>query len=157
MITSIGTLLDCAGDDSYISKGVSQGEGHDLGVGYLLDGQGNDTYSACDLSQGAASHHRIGILMDKGDDDGYLSKDKETTKGHGRFSYGYGSVGIFLDLGGEDFYSAKGKDNSFWIGTTYGIGIDFPHPSEAPQERDGRRSRKVRSISDIGHGHEERP
>jgi len=132
---SIGVLLDCTGDDSYISKGVSQGEGHDLGVGYLLDGQGNDTYSACDLSQGAASHHGIGILMDEDGDDGYLSKDRETTKGHGRFSYGYGSVGIFLDLGGEDFYSAKGKDNTFWIGTTYGIGIDFPYPSEAPPKR----------------------
>ncbi len=129
---SIGTLLDCSGSDDYISKGVSQGEGHDLGVGYLLDKQGNDTYSAYGLSQGAASHHGIGILIDEGGNDGYLSKDKITTHGHGRFSYEYGSLGILLDLEGEDFYSAKGTDNSFWMGTTYGIGIDFPYLSKAP-------------------------
>lgn len=132
---SVGTLADLSGDDCYVSKGVSQGEGHDLGVGYLLDESGDDIYVASDLSQGAASHHGLGVLLDGGGDDGYLSKDRETTRGHGRFSYGFGSVGIFLDLGGEDLYSPKGKDRSFWTGTSYGVGIDFPYPSRRPPRK----------------------
>jgi len=121
-----GVLIDQFGDDVYMSHGTSQGCGDDLSIGYLNDRAGDDNYVVWDLSQGSGNANGIGVLIDEGNgSDNYTNKDNFDIRGFGTWRKEFGSIGIFLDLGGIDSYNGKGKDNSFWIFSTYGIGIDF--------------------------------
>ncbi|MDI6839269.1 MAG: hypothetical protein QMD71_00170 [bacterium] len=120
----IGVLIDKFGDDSYFAKGVSQGCGHDYATGILIDGGGNDSYSAYDLSQGAGNANAVSILIDIDGNDNYLIRDKETTHGFSDLRRDFGGIGVILDLGGKDKYSGYGDNNSIWVHSTYGVGID---------------------------------
>jgi len=121
----LGLLLDKAGDDDYISHGVSQGCGHDLACGILEDQAGNDNYLSFDLSQGAGSANGIGILIDYSGDDNYLVTLKSNTQGYGNPRRDYGSIGLFLDLSGRDKYLGNGEDSTWWTTLSmWGAGID---------------------------------
>ncbi|MCK4353439.1 hypothetical protein KAW65_08550 [candidate division WOR-3 bacterium] len=120
----IGVLLDKSGNDSYSAKGVSQGCGHDYGVGILIDSTGNDNYSASDLSQGAGNANAISLLIDIEGNDNYLVRSKKNTHGFSDLRRDFEGIGVMLDLSGKDKYTGYGKDNSIWLHSTYGIGID---------------------------------
>ena len=95
---SLGALVDCAGDDSYIAYfGVSQGCGHDWAYGILEDKAGDDYYQAKWLSQGAGNDCGMGVLFDHKGDDRYVGE--RDVQGHGSFNQARnaGSVGIFMD------------------------------------------------------------
>ena len=86
------------GDDTYFSKGVSQGCGHDWAVGLLVDTDGNDRYTATDLSQAAGSANGVGIQIDERGNDSYSVISHLNTQGYGNPRREYGSIGLFLDL-----------------------------------------------------------
>ncbi len=121
---TVAALVDEDGDDNYVSKGVSQGCGHDLAIGILHDLGGDDNYVCHDLSQGAGNANGIGLIVDDSGDDSYSVRDANNTHGYGNLRRDYGSVGIMIDGGGTDRYSGRGADGTWWIGSTYGIGID---------------------------------
>jgi len=70
--SSSSTILDLEGNDLYISsKKYSQGCGS-FGLSFLVDCSGNDRYVSHHFSQGCG-FFGIGILYDKGGDDCYIS------------------------------------------------------------------------------------
>lgn len=90
--------VDCAGDDTYVGKGYTQGVGVG-GVGVLLDEAGNDTYTAAFAGQGMGMWG-VGMLIDRAGDDRYVAVD---------MSQGYGTVrgvGLLVDVSGNDQYRA---------------------------------------------------
>jgi len=100
-------LVDCAGDDTYLSADFSQGCGF-FGVGVLDDRKGNDRYRSDTMAQGAAAFG-IGILCDREGNDSY----------HGSlYNQGLGftgGLGLLVESLGDD---------TFFAGGTY------PHPRE---------------------------
>lgn len=121
---AFGALIDYEGDDFYKSNGVSQGCGHDLAFGGLLDIKGNDNYICYGLSQGGGNANAISFFMDYSGDDGYIAKDTNTM-GYSDLRRSYGYIGLFLDLNGKDQYgSPHGANNSSWIHSYYGVGVD---------------------------------
>lgn len=93
-------LVDCAGDDTYLSADFSQGCGL-FGLGVLDDRKGNDRYRADIMAQGAAAFG-IGIVADREGNDSY----------HGSL-YNQGSaftggLGLVIDAQGDDTFFAGG-------------------------------------------------
>jgi hypothetical protein len=130
---TVAALVEIAGDDNYVSKGVSQGCGHDLAVGILHDLAGDDNYTCHDLSQAAGNANGIGVLFDDDGNDSYSVRDPVNTHGYGNLRRDYGSLGIFIDGGGRDSYSGRGADDTWWIGSQHGIGVDTDSPEGAEQ------------------------
>ena len=111
----IGFLLDCTGNDKYISEVYGQATSYWFGLGMLLDEQGNDLYSAAQYSQGAGIHFSIGSLLDLEGDDHYFSRfGPSQGEGHDV------AVGFLLDKDGDDVYYASGGQG---IGLTNSVGI----------------------------------
>ncbi len=111
----IGFLLDCTGNDKYISEVYGQATSYWFALGMLLDEQGNDLYSAAQYSQGAGIHLSIGGLMDLEGDDHYFSRfGPAQGEGHDV------AVGFLLDKDGDDVYYASGGQG---IGLTNSVGI----------------------------------
>ncbi|KAA3602188.1 MAG: hypothetical protein DWQ06_07060 [Calditrichaeota bacterium] len=121
---AFGNLLDYSGTDNYVSYGVSQGCGHDFAFGGLLDLKGEDSYVCHDLSQGGGNANAISFFCDTEGKDGYLQK-KRNTLGYSDRRRDFGMLGLFFDLGGKDTYTQLiGGENSTWIHSTYGYGVD---------------------------------
>lgn len=72
------TVLDAAGDDTYLDDGgpVIQGAARGPATGLLLDVSGDDTYEATHLAQGAASLYGHGALVDRAGDDTYTAGER---------------------------------------------------------------------------------
>ena len=121
---AFGSLIDKEGNDNYISHGVSQGCGHDIAFGGLYDIRGDDNYVVESLSLGGGNANAVSLFIDAGGDDGYIARH-ENTLGYSDLRRDYGMIGLFLDLDGEDFYgTSRGGNDSLWLGSTYGVGLD---------------------------------
>lgn len=130
---AFGSLHDYSGTDNYISYGVSQGCGHDFAFGGLLDLKGEDSYVCHDLSQGGGNADAISFFCDAEGKDGYLQK-KRNTLGYSDRRRDFGMIGLFFDLGGTDTYTQLiGAENSTWIHSTYGYGVDKETLKESPK------------------------
>lgn len=133
---AFGNLIDYSGTDNYISYGVSQGCGHDFAFGGLLDLAGDDSYVCHDLSQGGGNADAISFFCDVEGKDGYLQK-KQNTLGYSDRRRDFGMLGLFLDLGGNDIYTQLiGSENSTWIHSTYGYGVDKKAFSQAERTQE---------------------
>ncbi|MGB9722128.1 MAG: HEAT repeat domain-containing protein [bacterium] len=111
----VGFLLDCNGNDKYISEVYGQATSYWFALGMLLDEQGNDLYSAAQYSQGAGIHLSVGGLVDLEGDDHYFSRfGPAQGEGHDV------AVGFLLDKDGADVYYASGGQG---IGLTNSVGI----------------------------------
>ncbi len=123
-----GLLLDLGGQDVYVSRGVSQGCGHDLALGMLLDQAGDDSYLAWDLSQGAGSANGTGLLLDEAGNDLYAMRGMRKHRAFGDPRRRTGSLGLFADLEGQDHYLGHGGDDSLWVESFRGTGLDEDRP-----------------------------
>jgi hypothetical protein len=98
-------LVDCSGDDRYLSYDFSQGCGF-FGVGILYDKEGDDSYLSDIMGQGAAAFG-IGILCDLTGNDSY----------HGNlFNQGMGfvgGIGLLIEAQGNDSFFSGGKYPDF--------------------------------------------
>jgi len=98
-------LVDCSGDDRYISQDFSLGCGF-FGVGVLYDKEGNDCYLSDIMGQGAAAFG-AGILCDLKGNDSY----------HGNlFNQGMGfvgGIGLLIESQGNDTFFSGGKYPDF--------------------------------------------
>lgn len=92
-------IVDLAGDDHYVSKGVAGPGGALLGFGLVRDLAGNDRYEGTVLSSGAGMLG-AGILIDDAGDDVHVSR---------AFSQGAGflGAGVLVDGAGDDRYTGK--------------------------------------------------
>ncbi len=101
----LGFLIDCSGDDRYLSQDFSQGCGF-FGVGVLYDKKGDDRYLSDIMGQGAAAFG-IGILCDLTGNDSY----------HGNlYNQGMGFVGgmgLLIESRGNDTFFSGGKYPDF--------------------------------------------
>ena len=121
---AFGVLSDLDGNDNYIAHGVSQGCGHDIAFGGLFDKRGDDNYVVESLSLGGGNANAVSLFVDAGGNDGYIARH-ENTLGYSDMRRSYGMIGIFLDLDGTDFYgTSRGGNDSLWLGSSYGIGLD---------------------------------
>lgn len=140
---AFGVLADYDGNDNYVSHGVSQGCGHDIAFGGLYDLKGEDNYVVESLSLGGGNANAISLFIDAGGEDGYIARHRNTL-GYSDLRRDYGMIGIFLDLDGEDFYgTSRGGNDSLWLGSTYGAGLDaalkpaaIKEAEEKEEERD---------------------
>ncbi len=98
-------LIDCSGDDRYLSQDFSQGCGF-FGVGVLYDKEGDDRYISDIMGQGAAAFG-TGILCDLTGNDSY----------HGNlFNQGMGfvgGIGLLIESRGNDSFFSGGKYPDF--------------------------------------------
>ncbi len=101
----IGFLLDCKGNDKYVSQDFSQGSCL-FGIGLLLDKHGNDFYSGHVVNQGVG-FFGAGLLNDLRGNDVYFSR--QFAQGVG-FTRGFGAL---LDADGNDFYFTGGEYPDF--------------------------------------------
>ncbi len=129
-----GLLLDQAGQDVYVSRGVSQGCGHDLALGMLLDQAGDDSYLAWDLSQGAGSANGTGLLLDEAGNDLYAMRGMRKHRAYGDPRRRTGSLGLFADLDGLDHYLGHGGEDSLWVESFRGTGLDEDRPAQLLEE-----------------------
>ncbi|MCA9728524.1 MAG: hypothetical protein KC729_12625, partial [Candidatus Eisenbacteria bacterium] len=80
----LGTLIDLAGDDDYLSGNWSAGAGYWYGMGFLYDKSGNDHYRATTFSIASGAHFCVGGLFDDGGNDVYEGlADARTGMGFG--------------------------------------------------------------------------
>lgn len=139
---AFGVLADYDGDDNYVSHGVSQGCGHDIAFGGLYDRRGADNYVVESLSLGGGNANAISLFIDAGGEDGYVARHANTL-GYSDLRRDYGMIGIFLDLDGTDFYgTVRGGNDSLWLGSTYGVGIDAvmkPEEQKLAEEKEEER------------------
>ena len=134
---AFGILSDYDGNDNYVSHGVSQGCGHDIAFGGLYDLKGEDNYVVESLSLGGGNANAISLFIDAGGEDGYIARHNNTL-GYSDLRRNYGMIGIFLDLDGDDYYgTSRGGNDSLWLGSTYGVGIDaMMKPEEIKREEE---------------------
>lgn len=142
---AFGVLMDNEGKDNYISHGVSQGCGHDIAFGGLYDARGEDNYVVESLSLGGGNADAVSLFIDAGGNDGYLAR-VDNTLGYSDLRRDYGMVGLFLDLDGQDFYgTTRGGNDSLWVGSTYGSGLDArlrPEEHKLVEEKKPEKSRE---------------
>ena len=130
--TSLGLLLDLAGDDQYQGVWYVQGSAVHYAVSELLDLEGNDHYSSL-LSQntGHAKDQSAGILHDVKGDDVY-----ESQGGFVLGSANWNSIGVLWDGAGEDRYSATSSCLGFArdcsAGVNVGLIVDQGRHAEFP-------------------------
>lgn len=93
-------LIDCSGDDRYLSQDFSQGCGF-FGVGVLYDKEGDDQYLADIMGQGAAAFG-AGILCDLKGNDAYHGNLLNQGMGF------VGGIGLLIESRGNDsFFSGR--------------------------------------------------
>ena len=93
----IGMVIDCAGNDRYLSQRLASVGAGILGMGILVDLLGDDLYSGNRLTIGAALFG-IGVLMDLDGNDTYVSQ----AIGQGAAIFG---DALLLDFDGDDVYA----------------------------------------------------
>jgi len=123
---SSGILLDRGnGYDRYVSRGCTQGFGHDYAVGWFIDEGGDDYFMCHDIGQGVGLTNSVGVFVDRGGNDGYFSKGPTRYCGYGSLAREYGGIGIFIDMAGSDTYIEPNAGNGdWWTKSTWGAGID---------------------------------
>ena len=149
----LGTLLDLAGDDDYLSGNWSAGAGYWYGMGFVYDKSGNDHYRATTFSIASGAHFCIGGLFDEAGNDTYEGlADARTGMGFGHdftvailfdrsgddtYRFGWEGIGdaintsqaFFVDGGGADTYVLDAGKNG--LGTTNFTPENWPPPIEA--------------------------
>lgn len=131
---AFGALIDESGHDNYVSHGVSQGCGHDIAFGGLYDAKGDDNYVVESLSLGGGNANAVSLFVDGGGEDGYIAR-RTNTLGFSDLRRNYSMIGIFLDLEKKDFYGTiRGGNDSLWIGSYYGAGLDGEFRPESESE-----------------------
>ncbi|MFH1419981.1 MAG: hypothetical protein ABII12_17035 [Planctomycetota bacterium] len=108
----IGLLLDCGGDDRYVSSQPAQGAGM-CGIGVLIDAAGDDDYKAEHYAQGVGQFG-LGLCADLGGNDTYFVK----FNGQG---CGYFGVGLMFDCDGNDAYTLYADGQG--LGGVSGVGV----------------------------------
>lgn len=98
-------LVDCTGDDRYLSYDFSQGCGF-FGVGILYDKEGNDSYLSDIMGQGAAAFG-VGILCDLTGNDSYHGNLLNQGMGF------VGGMGLLIEAKGNDSFFSGGKYPDF--------------------------------------------
>ena len=98
-------LIDCSGDDRYLSQDFSQGCGF-FGVGVLYDKEGDDRYLADIMGQGAAAFG-AGILCDLKGNDSYHGNLLNQGMGF------VGGMGLLIESQGNDSFFSGGKYPDF--------------------------------------------
>jgi hypothetical protein len=95
---SISIVIDCAGNDKYISTAKNRPSfgGAVLGYSFLIDLGGNDVYDSKNITQGAGVFG-VGLLYDEGGDD--TLKSYTAAQGAGLFG-----LGICINRQGNDYY-----------------------------------------------------
>lgn len=117
----MGTLLDLAGDDDYLSGNWSAGAGYWYGMGFLYDKSGNDHYRATTFSIASGAHFCVGALLDDGGNDIYEGlADARTGMGFGHDF----TVGILFDRAGDDLYRFGWEGIGDAINTSQAFFID---------------------------------
>ncbi len=136
--TSMGILVDAAGNDNYIasqpylndkknslpyhnySQGASLGFPYATagGIGILYDASGDDNYIANNSSQGYANYYSIGALIDRNGNDRYQSGDNSQA-----FSEDF-SFALLLDYFGNDVYTANTNAQAYSGGFSFSILFD---------------------------------
>jgi hypothetical protein len=131
----IGTLVDLAGNDEFVSGNWGAGSGYWYGIGWLYDGAGDDLYRSSVFSLASGAHFCIGAILDEAGDDRYEGLGDAHTglafghdftiallyDGAGNDAYRYGadgfgyainmSLAFLVDAGGDDTYAIdKGKE-----------------------------------------------
>lgn len=167
----MGTLIDLAGDDDYLSGNWSAGAGYWYGMGFLYDRAGNDRYRATTFSIASGAHFCIGGLFDDGGNDTYEGlADARTGMGFGHdytvailfdrsgddlYRFGWEGIGdaintsqaFFVDGGGSDTYSLHAGKNG--LGMTNFAASNWPPPLEANYQA---RATQVGLFLDLGGG-----
>lgn len=98
-------LIDCSGDDRYLSQDFSQGCGF-FGVGVLYDQEGDDRYLSDIMGQGAAAFG-TGILCDLKGNDTYYGSLMNQGMGF------VGGIGLLIESQGNDSFFSGGKYSDF--------------------------------------------
>lgn len=146
----IRILIDCGGNDLYLSRGPFAWGSALLGVSILLDVAGNDDYRGRDWSLGCGLAG-AGWLFDRAGDDRYyggLGSQGIGVFGTGRivdaagddeyvadcYCQGFGGSGgrgMLLDCGGDDLYLAGRDEEDIWrrpaTYVTFAQGSAFSH------------------------------
>lgn len=149
----LGTLIDLAGDDQYLSGNWSLGSGYWYGMGFVYDKAGNDRYQATTFSLASGAHFCVAGLFDEAGDDVYEGlADARTGMGFGHdftvailfdrsgddvYRFGWEGIGdaintsqaFFVDGGGRDTYVLDAGKNG--LGTTNFDPSHWPPPVEA--------------------------
>ncbi|MEW6746194.1 MAG: hypothetical protein AB1486_25925 [Planctomycetota bacterium] len=118
----IGTLIDLAGDDHYVSGTWSLGSAYWFGVGFCYDKAGNDIYESCTFAQASGAHFCIAALIDEAGDDRHVMYEK-SSDGCG-FGHDY-TVALFLDRSGNDEYDAWADSLGFAIRMSQAFFLDL--------------------------------
>src|SRR5690606_9932651 len=106
------------------------------------DLRGEDNYVVESLSLGGGNANAISLFIDAGGDDGYIARD-QNTMGYSDLRRNHGMIGIFLDLDGDDFYgTSRGGNDSLWLGSTYGIGLDGGFKPERLKQQEAEKKTK---------------
>jgi len=121
-----GILIDRGeGNDRYSNQlGVGMGGAHDWAVGWLVDKGGNDYYQGCGITQGGTNANSAAFFIDSGGNDSYSATYSGSSQGASIAARDYGGIAVFLDLGGKDRYTQGGEDDTIWVRSKWGAGID---------------------------------
>ena len=106
-VFGIGILVALGSNGTFQAKNLSQGAGF-FGCGLLMTGPGKQSFEADMFAQGAATFG-AGILWQHGGDTSY--KATELAQGFG----GVQGCGLLLDGSGDDSYFAGGKFGCGWL------------------------------------------
>jgi hypothetical protein len=117
----LGTLIDLAGNDTYVSGNWAMGTGYWFGAGYLYDGDGDDAYHGVCYTEGTGAHFCIGVLLDEAGNDRHLAE------GNGDMSLAWGHdfvIAMLIDEAGNDAYAVKKNGMSYSINRSVTMLID---------------------------------
>lgn len=129
---AVGGLVDESGNDTYVMhSGLGQGGSHDYAASVLHDRGGNDRYLGSTSCNGCGLTNSVGLHLDRSGDDIYGAR-REGGINTGRPARGFGSIGVLVDLLGKDDYLGVMADDTGWMHTDVGVGLDLTPP--APDE-----------------------
>ena len=128
---AVGGLVDEGGNDTYVMhSGLGQGGSHDYAGSVLHDRGGNDRYMGSTSCNGCGLTNSVGLHLDRGGDDIYGARRKGGIN-TGRPARGFGSIGVLVDLDGQDDYLGIMADDTGWMQTDVGVGLDITPPAPA--------------------------
>ncbi len=118
----MGSILDLAGDDEYISGNWSLGCGYWYGMGIAWDGGGDDLYDAGAWSMGSGAHFAIGAQFDESGNDHY---ELWHPRSYGlAFGHDY-VIALFADKAGDDVYRVQGDGFGWAINMSQAFFFDL--------------------------------
>lgn len=114
----ISILIDCAGNDHYISQTKNRPSfgGAILGYSFLIDLEGNDVYDSKNITQGAGVFG-VGLLYDESGDD--TLKSYTAAQGAGLFG-----LGVCINRKGNDYYMTYQQGQGYGFVKGCGLLVD---------------------------------